>query len=157
MVIISSNINFKFIRRLITLRTKNKATGLQASVRQEKRNTLHLQITRLREGQAMYMPGVAVLCEEGVRPVTPSAHNIIHHPASVPTNQTSAGESSKSNLIPERENMWLPSAIPQEMREQACVPGLVKIEKHFQLAVMDDALVNLCCQIRISSSVREHT
>lgn len=157
MAIISIDTDFEFIRRLITLRKKNKDTDLQASMRQEKRNTLHLRITRFREGQAMYMPGVATLRDEGVKPVTPSAHDIIHHPAGVPANQKPAEESSKGNLIPEREYLWLPSAIPQEMREQACVPGLVKIETRFQLAVMDDALVHLRRQICISSSVREHT
>ncbi|KAF7982533.1 hypothetical protein HWV62_28158 [Athelia sp. TMB] len=143
-------------QRLIILWTKNNSTDLQASVRQEKRNTLRLRIARFRETQITYMPGVAVLRNEGVKPVTPSAHDIVHHPAGVPPKQKPAGE-SKDNFLPEREYLWLPSAIPQEMREQACVPGLIKIETCFQLAVMDDALVNLRRQIRISSSVRGHT
>ncbi|KAF7965909.1 hypothetical protein HWV62_40974 [Athelia sp. TMB] len=143
-------------QRLITLRTKNKSTDLQASVRQEKHNTLRLRITRFRETQAAFMPGVAVLREEGVKPVTPNAHSIIHHPSGVSPKEKPE-ESSKDSFLPEREYLWLPSAIPQEMRAQACVPGLIKLETRFQLAVMDDSLVNLRRQIRISSSVRSHT
>ncbi|KZP28679.1 hypothetical protein FIBSPDRAFT_728847 [Athelia psychrophila] len=134
---LSNALDLEEEQRLIILKTKSKATDLQASARQEKSNTLHMRIARFREMQVVYMPGVA--------PLTPTAYDI---------QQPTASDSSH---LPELECLWLPSAIPRDMRDQACVPGLVKTETRFQLALLDDTLVNLRRLLRISATVREHT
>lgn len=101
------------------------------------------------------MPGLATLREEGVTSATPTNYDTIHHPPG----HTSAKDPKSvkpPSSIPENECLWLPSAIPQHLREQACIGGLVKMEARMQLALLDDSLSNLCRQLRISSTIRTH-
>ena len=138
------------------MHTKPKPTLLQASALEEKRNTLRRRIARFRDAQAMHMPGVVELrAEENFAPVTPGAYNIIHHPMGRPSSAQSPFEDSQRDL-PENVPIWLPSAIPQHMREKACPPALVETEARMQLALMDDSLDNLCRQLRIAATIKDH-
>lgn len=136
------------------MRAKSKATTLQQASLEEKRNSLRRRVARFRDMQATHMPGVAeLLAEESFEPVTPSARSIIsqstgHKKSPSPSNHTENG-------LPEDDHIWLPSAIPQEIREKACPSSLVETEKRMQLALMDDSLDNLCRQLRISATVRD--
>ncbi|KAF7967413.1 hypothetical protein HWV62_34385 [Athelia sp. TMB] len=141
-------------QQLFILRTKSKETTLQASVKEEKRNTLRLRIARFRETQAIYMPGVAELRHEGRTPAMPSLFDIVHYPPGRPCPKTPSFNSRTSKL-PEHECLWLPSAIPAELREHACAPGVIETEKRMQLAIMDDSLADLCRQLRIQSTIRD--
>ncbi|KZP18442.1 hypothetical protein FIBSPDRAFT_893441 [Athelia psychrophila] len=156
---LSNALDLEEEQRLIILKTKSKATDLQASARQEKSNTLHMCITRFREMQVVYMPGAPELCAEGAAPLTPTAYDIINHPTGRPSQPDSEQQptASDSSHLPELECLWLPSTIPWDMHDQACVPGLVKTETCFQLVLLDDTLVNLRHLLRISTTVREHT
>lgn len=118
-------------------------------MRQEKRNTLRLRITRFQEMQIVYMPGVPEIREGGIAASTPSAHDIINHPTGRPSTQKET-----ASLLPERECLWLPSAIPKAMRDEACIPNLVHMELRMQLAIADDSLDNLRRQLRIASTIR---
>ncbi|KAF7976045.1 hypothetical protein HWV62_7952 [Athelia sp. TMB] len=140
-------------QRLLILRIKDKTTVLQASVLEEKRNTLRRRIALFRESQAIFMPGVVELRENGVSPVTPSAQDIIHRPLGQQSSQPSPSVDHLSQL-PEHECLWLPSSIPQDVREQSCAGGVVKTETRMQLALIDDTLSNLRRQLRISSTIR---
>lgn len=102
--------------------------------------------------QIAYMPGVPEIREDGTIPSTPSAHDIINHPTGRPSTQKET-----ASLLPEREYLWLPSAIPKDMRGQACIPNLVQMELRMQLAVADDSLDNLRRQLRIASTIRYHS
>lgn len=74
------------------------------------------------------MPGVAAL--EGTNS-DPDSHL---------TNQDERPETSK---------LWLPSAIPLSLRENACVRGVVEKEKRLRMAQLQDALVELCRARRV--------
>lgn len=144
---------YYIIRRLLLLREKSNATLLQAATRQEKVNTLCLRISRFRESQLLYMPGVPDLREEGVSPITASADDIVNHPTGRPIAQKSSPESPATDQL-EHECIWLSSAIPRDLREKACVAGVIATETRMQLALMDDSLDNLRRLLRISSTIR---
>lgn len=99
------------------------------------------------------MPGIAQLRQEGVAPVTASADDIVNHPTGRPTAQKSSPANVTIDQL-EYECIWLPSAIPREMRDQACVAGVIATETSMQLALMDDSLDNLRRLLRISSTIR---
>lgn len=102
------------------------------------------------------MPGLPSLREDGITSTTPNSYDTIHHlPGQPPPKKPKTVQ--QSSHLPENEQLWLPSAIPQHLREQACVSGLVKTETRMQLAVLDDALSHLCRQLRISSTIRTHS
>lgn len=142
------------IRRLLLIREKSKTTLLQAGTRQEKVNTIRLRISRFRDTQVIYMPGVPELRDEGVTPITASANDIVNHPAGRDTAAKEPSPASPTDDQPEHECMWLPSAIPRNMREKACVAGVIATETRMQLALMDDSLDNLRRLLRISSTIR---
>lgn len=102
--------------------------------------------------QIVYMPGVPEIHEGGIAASTPSAHNIINHPSGRPSTQKEL-----ASLLPERECLWLPSAIPKDMCNEARIPDLVQTELRMQLAVADDSLDNLCRQLCIASTIRYHS
>lgn len=147
--------NYNLYRRLLVMQTESKTTPLQASVHQEKRNTLRLRIARFQETQVLYMPGVPELRQLGVASVTPSAQDIIRHPTGRPSTQQTSAKIPQSNL-PEDDCIWLPSAIPEDLRNSACIPGLVKMETRVQLARLDDSLDDVRHQLRIAATLRDH-
>lgn len=147
--------NYILYRRLLVLRTKSKETPLQASAYQEKQNTLHLRIARFRETQVLCMPGVSELRQEGVTAATPSAYDIIHHPTGCGNTTKPSAPSPESNQ-PEHECIWLPSAVPADLRETVCIPGLIKMETRVQLARLDDALDDVRRQLCIAATLRDH-
>lgn len=102
--------------------------------------------------QIVYMPGVPEIRDGGIVASTPSAHDIINHLTGRPSTQKEA-----VSFLPERECMWLPSAIPEAMRNEACIATLVQTELRMQLAVADDSLDNLRRQLRIASTIRYHS
>lgn len=101
--------------------------------------------------QMAFMPGVPNIREGSVVSSTPSANDVVNYPTGRPSTYKECTSS-----FPERECLWLPSAIPQAMRDEACIPNLVATELRMQLAVADDSLDNLRRQLCIASTIRNH-
>ena len=90
----------------------------------QQRRSLRHQITKWRDIQAVYMPGVAHIIQ--------------------------AMESSSN---PESELLYLPSSVDAAVRAACCIPGLPDMECRLRLGQADDALNEVRRQLRITSSV----
>ena len=101
---------------------------------ERRRATLCDRIESWRSIQALYMPGIAQLCQTN------------------PT-RTDAMPTDQDAEKPEAIKLWLPSALPPGLRETGCISGLVDKERRLRVAEADDALVALRRQLRVTTGV----
>lgn len=124
-------------RRVTSSKAKQlrRGQGLYIEGAMERRRAaLRERIESWRSIQALYMPGIAQLCQMS------------------PT-RTDAMPSDQDTEKPESMQLWLPSSLPTGLRETGCVNGLVDKERRLRLAEADDALVALRRQLRITTGV----
>jgi hypothetical protein len=108
-------------RETVALEAKRRTrTTIQATSLQQQRTILLGKVSALRDVQETYMPGLRRWAGQQQPPLPPADYS-----------------------KPEGINIYLPSALPADVRESVCVPGLVKHEDDLRAAQAVEALRNL--------------
>jgi len=116
-------------RYVLRTACKDAITPNLKAALQEKRNVLQHRITLWRQVQILYMPGVSGL-------------------QAVLADGSYEDDTSTGDAHPETLHLWLPSELPEEVR-QSCSLGLLDKEVHLCQAQADDALHHVRRQIHI--------
>ena len=119
-----------FRRKLCTLFAQTRTTILCKAELLEKCNALRCCILKWHEVQMVYMPG--------------SEQIIARAKSTTPTEQLDHAK---------LKNLFLPSSLSPANSMLCRIPGLTDKERRLHLAQADDALNELCRQLRVTSSI----
>lgn len=115
-------------------------TRSEKAALQEKRNALNRKISKWREIQLVYMPGLPQLQEDSTEESDP----------------LTATDPLAATDQPELAKLWLPSELPADKRDGACIRGVVNKEQRLRFAQIQDALVELRRARRVNRGVYTH-
>ncbi|KAI0038056.1 hypothetical protein FA95DRAFT_1506105, partial [Auriscalpium vulgare] len=115
---------------------KGKKTDIEKATFRQRQNTLHHRIQGWRKIQLLYMPGVSRLLNTGSS-------------ADPSPDDSAPMEGGDDNLRPETIRLYLPSAIPPELRTAGCAPGLVEKELCLRRGDAEDTLHHIRRLLRI--------
>lgn len=128
-----------------TLKTEGE-TDIQRSSILERRNALTLRVAKFKILRATYLPGLPLYTAHlaiAARLKGPIALDSDLHTEKVPVD-------AERDDFPESENLFLPSAIPEDFRARVCIPETIDAEIRLRIAQLTDFLINIrrCLRIR---------